>query len=160
MSAPQNVTLEALQQYADRCNVLASFIAFGVKVHFPDLRRLQIRVDSIPPLMRGGLGDDAIVNGGVLSALCDVLIGCSCGLADPTRGSGTVQLSIRFERPLRGALIEGEARLDRVTKRLVFASGELSDPQGEVCVRVQGIATLLSGPVTWASPASSSSSGA
>jgi acyl-coenzyme A thioesterase PaaI-like protein len=104
---------------------------------------LQIRVDSIPSAMRGGLGDQAIVNGGVLSALCDVLIGCSCGLVDPTSRSGTVQLSIRFERPLRGALILGEARLDRATKRLVFASGQLSDEQGEVCVRVQGIATLI-----------------
>jgi acyl-coenzyme A thioesterase PaaI-like protein len=144
MSAPQNVTLEALQQYADRCNALAAFQNFGVKVHFPDVTRLQIRVDSIPPAMRGGLGDTAIVNGGVLSALCDVLIGCSCGLVDPTSRSGTVQLSIRFERPLRGALILGEARLDRATKRLVFASGELRDEQGEVCVRVQGIATLIS----------------
>lgn len=145
MSAPQNVTLEALQQYADRCNALASFHNFGVKVVFPDVTRLQIRVDSIPPLMRGGLGDTAIVNGGVLSALCDVLIGCSCGLVDPTSRSGTVQLSIRFERPLRGAVIQGEARVDRATKRLIFASGELSDAQGEVCCRVQGIATLISG---------------
>jgi acyl-coenzyme A thioesterase PaaI-like protein len=148
MSAPQNVTLEALQQYADRCNEHPSFIGFGVKVHFPDVTRLRIRVDSIPPLMRGGLGDAGIVNGGVLSALCDVLIGCSCGLVEPASRSGTVQLSIRFERPLRGALIEGEARVDRATKRLVFASGELSDAQGEVCVRVQGIATLLAGAVS------------
>ena len=153
MSAPQNVTLEALQQYADRCNVHASFISFGVKLHFPDVTRLRIRVDSIPPTMRGGLGDTAIVNGGVLSALCDVLIGCSCGLVDPASRSGTVQLSIRFERPLRGALIEGEARVDRATKRLVFASGELSDEKGEVCVRVQGIATLLSGAPQPPSPA-------
>ena len=152
MSAPQNVTLEALQQYADFCNSLALVQSLGVKVHFPDVTRLQIRVDSIPPLMRGGLGDMAIVNGGILSALCDLLIGCCCGLVDPRSRSGTVQLSIRFERPLRGAQIQGEARLDRATKRLIFASGELSDAQGEVCVRVQGIATLISGSAPAAAP--------
>jgi len=138
-------TLEALEQYAALCNAHPSLSSWGVKVHFPDATRLLLRLDSVPPMMRGGLGDDAIVNGGVLSALCDVLIGCTCGLVDPTSRSATVQLSIRFERPLRGDLIQGEARLDRATKRLVFASAEISDAGGEVCVRCQGIASLLGG---------------
>jgi acyl-coenzyme A thioesterase PaaI-like protein len=144
MTTPPQVTLEALEQYAQRCNAHPSLSGFGVTIHFPDLTRLRLRVDSVPPIMRGGLGDDAIVNGGVLSALCDALIGCTCGLVDPTSRSATVQLAIRFERPLRGDLIQGEARLDRRTQRLIFSSAELSDANGDVCVRCQGIASLLS----------------
>src|SRR5687767_14589691 len=113
-------TLEALEQYAALCNAHPSLSSFGVKVHFPDATRLRLRLDSVPLTMRGGLGDDAVVNGGILSALCDVLIGCTCGLVDPTSRSATVQLAIRFERPLRGDIIQGEARIDRATKRLVF----------------------------------------
>jgi uncharacterized protein (TIGR00369 family) len=138
-------TLEALAQYAALCNAHPSLSNFGVKVHFPDLTRLRLRVDSVPLTLRGGLGDDSVVNGGVLSALCDVLIGCTCGLVDPASRSATVQLAIRFERPLRGDLIQGEARIDRTTKRLVFASAEISDAGGEVCVRCQGIASLVGG---------------
>jgi len=138
-------TLEALEQYAALCNAHPSFRSFGVKVHFPDLTRLRLRVASVPLAMRGGLGDDTVVNGGVLSALCDALIGCTCGLLDPSSRSATVQLAIRFERPLRGEVIEGEARIDRAAKRLVFASAEISDADGEVCVRCQGIASLLGG---------------
>jgi acyl-coenzyme A thioesterase PaaI-like protein len=144
MTTPQKLTLEALEQYAERCNAHPSLRGFGVKIHFPDLTRLRLRVDSVTPVMRGGLGDDTVVNGGVLSALCDALIGCTCGLVDPTSRSATVQLAIRFERPLRGELIQGEARVDRATQRLIFASAELSDERGEVCVRCQGIASLLS----------------
>jgi uncharacterized protein (TIGR00369 family) len=93
--------------------------------------------------MRGGIGDDSVVNGGVLSALCDLVIGSTAGLVDPGARSATVQLSIRFERPLRGARIVGEARVDHSTGRTIFSSGELSDDQGRVCVRCQGLATLL-----------------
>src|SRR6185436_9046776 len=136
-------TQQALDQYAALCNAHPSLTSFGVKVHFPDPTRLRLRVESVPLAMRGGLGDDTVVNGGVLSALCDALIGCTCGLLDPSSRSATVQLAIRFERPLRGEVIEGEARIDRAAKRLVFASAEISDADGEVCVRCQGIASLL-----------------
>jgi acyl-coenzyme A thioesterase PaaI-like protein len=140
MPAP---TLQALERYAALCNVHPWSLSFGAKVHFPDLTRVVLRVDPVPLTMRGGLGDDAIVNGGVLSGLCDALIGCTCGLVDPASRSATVQLAIRFERPLRGDLIQGEARVDRASQRLIFSSAEISDASGEVCVRCQGIATLI-----------------
>ncbi len=137
------VTLEQLERYALHLNARPSLQRFGVRIWFPDTSRLKLRIDSLPVGMRGGMGDDTIVNGGVLSALCDLAIGCTTALIDPTKPSATVQLSIRFEQPLRGDHVEGEARLDRATKRLVFASAELLDPQGQTCVRCQGIASLL-----------------
>jgi acyl-coenzyme A thioesterase PaaI-like protein len=143
MARPHPPAPEALEQYAARCNAHPSLQGFGVRVSLPDPTRVTIRVDSIPATMRGGIGDDSIVNGGVLSALCDALIGCTAGLVDPTSRSATVQLAIRFERPLLGELIEGEARVDRATSRLIFSSAEIRDGSGEVCVRCQGIASLV-----------------
>ena len=143
MSQPKVISTEILEQCALRFNAHPSLGAFGVKLSFPDAARVSILVDSVPLSMRGGLGDDAVVNGGVLSALCDLLIGSTCVLVDPVSRSATVQLSIRFERPLRGQRIVGEARVDRATGRLVFASAEIGDGSGPACVRCQGIATLL-----------------
>ena len=71
-------------------------------------------------------------------------IGSTAGLIDPECKSATVQLSIRFEQPLRGERIMAEARVDRATRRLIFSSAEISDGRGRVSVRCQGIVTLLS----------------
>ena len=138
------VTLAALAAYAKRWNEHPSLRAFAVKVEFPDTTRLRLEVAQVPLHMRGGLGDDAVVNGGVLSALCDLAIGCTAGLMDPGCQSATVQLSIRFEQPLRGERVLAEARVDRATRRLIFSSAEISDAAGRVSVRCQGIVTLLS----------------
>lgn len=136
-------TSQRLANYAELLNAHPSLATYGVRLGFPDEQRLRIEVNQIPASMRGGMGDAAVVNGGVLSALCDLMIGSTAGLVDPGMRSATVQLSIRFERPLCGQRIEGEARVDHSTGRTIFASGELSDDQGRVCVRCQGLATLL-----------------
>lgn len=146
MSPPnEEATLRNLENYAKHWNAHPSLQFMGVRIWFPDTARVRLEVKHVPDGMRGGLGDDAIVNGGILSALCDLAIGCTAGLVDPARRSATVQLSIRFERPLAGERIQGEARVDRATRRLIFASAELSDPNGEVCVRCQGLVSLLEG---------------
>jgi uncharacterized protein (TIGR00369 family) len=141
--ARRPVTRAALDKYAELCNAHPSLQSLGVEVSFPELTLLRMVMPSVPPFMRGGMGDTAVVNGGILSALCDVLIGCACGMVDAQSRSATVQLDIRFERALRGGSIQGQARVDRATQRLIFASAEISDEQGQVCVRCQGIATLV-----------------
>jgi uncharacterized protein (TIGR00369 family) len=137
------ITRAALDRYAELCNAHPSLQSLGAVVSFPELTLLRMAVASVPPFMRGGLGDAAVVNGGVLSALCDLLIGCCCGMVDPQSRSATVQLNIRFERALRGTSVSGQAWVERATQRLIFASAEISDEQGQVCVRCQGIATLI-----------------
>jgi len=131
--------LRALAQYAERVNSHPSLQHFGARVAFPDESRVTVLVEPVPITLRGGFGDDRVVNGGVLSALCDLLIGCTAALVDPTVRSATVQLSIRLEQPLLGERIVGEARVDRSTGRIVFASAEISDESGKVCVRCQGM---------------------
>lgn len=142
MTGP-TVTAELLERYAEKLNSRPSLQRFGVRIWFPDASRLKLRIDTLSEGMRGGMSDDTIVNGGVLSALCDLAIGCTTALVDPTKPSATMQLSIRFEQPLRGDSVEGEGRIDRATRRFVFSSAELFDPAGQVCVRCQGMATLV-----------------
>jgi acyl-coenzyme A thioesterase PaaI-like protein len=135
--------LARLAQYAQRWNAHPSLAAFGVQVAFPDANRVQVEVNQISASMRGGLGDDTVVNGAALSAMCDLLIGSTAALVDAAGPAGTLQLSIRFERALRGQRITGVGRIDRATARTIFASAELSDEQGQVCVRCQGLVALL-----------------
>jgi uncharacterized protein (TIGR00369 family) len=143
MDVNPTVTVERLAEHARRMSAHPSLQAFGVRLSYPDTSHVRIDVDAIPLSMRGGIGDDAIVNGGALSALCDLLIGSTWALVDDTTRSATVQLSIRFERPLRGDSINGEARVDHRTRRTVFASAEIRDAGGQVCVRCQGLVALL-----------------
>jgi uncharacterized protein (TIGR00369 family) len=135
----------ALARHAERLNAHPSLQYFGVRVAYPDASHVSISLDDPPLALRGGIGDDSVVNGGVLSALCDLAIGCTAALVDPESRAATVQLSIRLEQPLTGQRIRGEARVDRSTRRLIFASAELRDENGQVCVRCQGVATLLRG---------------
>ena len=135
--------MELLARHAERWNTHPSLTAYGVRLSYPDAARVRIEVDQIAPSMRGGLGDDAVVNGGVLSGLCDLIIGSTSGLVDTGVRAATMQLSSRFERPLRGDRIVGEARVDHHTGRTIFASAEISDAAGAVCVRCQGIVALL-----------------
>jgi uncharacterized protein (TIGR00369 family) len=143
MTSSPTVTVERLAEVARHMSNHPSLTAFGVSLSYPDTSRVCIAIDAIPLSMRGGIGDDAIVNGGALSALCDLLIGSTWALVDDTMRSATVQLSIRFEQPLRGDRIRGEARVDHHTRRTVFASAEISDESGQVCVRCQGLVALL-----------------
>jgi acyl-coenzyme A thioesterase PaaI-like protein len=130
-----------LALYAERINSHPSLQHFGARIAFPDESRVTVLVEPVPITLRGGFGDDRVVNGGVLSALCDLLIGCTGALIDPTARSATVQLSIRLEQPLLGERIAGEGRVDRSTGRLVFSSAEICDENGKVCVRCQGMLT-------------------
>ena|SRR5688572_7853149 len=136
----------ALAHYTERINAHPSLQHFGAKVAFPDEARVTVEVSPVPLTLRGGFGDDRVVNGGVLSALCDLLIGCTAALVDPTNRSATVQLSIRLEQPLLGDRIVGEARVDRSAGRLVFSSAEICDETGKVCVRCQGMVSRGGGP--------------
>jgi len=144
MTAPDPASaVERLTRYAKLWNEHPSLRAFGAVLSFPNGTAVRIEVNQIAAPLRGGIGDDSVVNGGALSALCDLIIGSTAALVDTSTRSPTVQLSIRFERPLRGERIVGAARVDHHTGRTVFASAEIHDEHGAVCVRCQGMVALL-----------------
>jgi uncharacterized protein (TIGR00369 family) len=140
-------TAEDLARYAQEFNESLTLRAFGFEVSFPDLETVRVTLRARAE-HRGGLGSEAI-NGGVLAATFDLVLGCTPALIDPKRRAATVQLSMQFERAVRGEGLIAEAKVRRATRTLVFADAELRDLTGVVCARASGIVARSEQP--WAS---------
>jgi uncharacterized protein (TIGR00369 family) len=138
---------EQLDRYAEQFNQSLTLKHFGARMSFPGGQKVVVSAE-VRPEHRGGLGSDA-VNGGVISALFDFVIGSTPALRDPTRRAATVQLSISFERPLRGDFLRAEATIDTMGSTTVFASARMYDAQGVVCARCQGVVQVSR--MKWAS---------
>lgn len=144
---PPKPTMEQLAKYADAFNQSETLKHFGVRVSFPDLETCEVVLDPVQQSQRGGLGSDA-VNGGVLAAMFDLVIGCAPALVDPTRRSATVQLSINFMSAVRGDRLLARSKVTRGGSTLVFAAASIFDEQGNECASATGLSRLSSIP--WA----------
>lgn len=144
---PPKPTPEQLARYADAFNESETLKHFGVRVRFPDGETCEVVLDPIQQSQRGGLGSDA-VNGGVLAAIFDLVIGCAPALVDPTRRSATVQLSINFMSPARGDRLVARSRVTKGGSTLVFATASIFDGEGTECATATGMSRLSSIP--WA----------
>ncbi|MFT3696727.1 MAG: PaaI family thioesterase [Kofleriaceae bacterium] len=113
----------------------------GFHMAFPDQRTVEVSLPKVMGQQRGGKGTDAI-NGGILAALYDFALGATSLLVVPIRRSATVQLSMSFEKAVRGNSARCVARVDRSTKNLVFSAAELYDEAGTMCSRAQGVISL------------------
>lgn len=131
-------TPEQLAAYAAGFNASATLRHFGATVSFPSPERVRATIDPVKPEQLGGMGT-SVVNGGVLAALFDLVIGCSAALVDPTRRSATMQLSMNFMRPCQGPRIHAEAWVERAGGSTVFATAEIVDGTGAVVARAQGV---------------------
>lgn len=151
MAAPPRPTPEQLAAYADGFNASATLQYFKARISFPTGEIVRAVVDPIPPEQLGGMGM-AVVNGGVLAAMFDLVLGCSSALVDPTRRSATMQLSMSFMRPLAGSRLVAESWVDRAGGDTVFSSAHVLDAAGTVCGRAQGVIKLAK--VAWANPGS------
>lgn len=131
---------ELLERYAQSFN--DTLQPMNAKLSFPEPPdRVLVRIDPILTLHRGGLGTSA-VNGGVLAALFDLVIGTTPALLDPTRRTATVQLSMSFERPVMGDWFSAEGWIDRVGSALIFSSAVVKNAQGVVCSRCTGLVKM------------------
>lgn len=139
-------TAEALARYGEVFNKSGMIGHFGFQLRFPDVETVEVALDPILPQQRGGLGTDA-VNGGVLSAMFDLAIGCCGALYEPTRRSATVQLSIEFMRPVKGSQCRAVAKIDRKGDLLVFASARIVDENDVTCASATGIVRMFT--ETW-----------
>lgn len=140
-------TAAQLARYAEAFNQSATLGHFGMKVRFPDPETVEVVLDPVRPDQRGGLGSDA-VNGGVLAAMFDLVIGCAPALVDPSRRSATVQLSLNFMSAVRGDRVTARAHVTRAGEKLVFAAATLFDGEGTECATATGLSRLSSIP--WA----------
>lgn len=140
-------TAAQLARYAEAFNQSQTLAHFGMRVRFPDLETVEVILDPVKPEQRGGLGSDA-VNGGVLAAMFDLVIGCAPALVDPSRRSATVQLSVNFMTAARGERLTARAKVTRGGNTLVFASASIFDHEGNECATATGLSRLSSIP--WA----------
>lgn len=147
MSERPRPTADQLARYAEGFNQSATLRFFGTTLSFPEGQLVRASL-PVRPDHRGGMGTDA-VNGGILAAMFDLVIGCTGALVDPTRRTATVQLSMSFEQAVRGDLLVAEARVDRAGGSTGFSSAWIKDGRGETCARAQGVIRLLT--QTWAS---------
>jgi uncharacterized protein (TIGR00369 family) len=131
-------TLDQLRLYASEFNNSQSLKFFGAVISFPTQQRVVITMAEIRPEFRGGMGTSA-VNGGVLAAMFDLVIGCTPALVDPTRRSATMQLSMNFMKPVNGDSLHVEGRIDSHGKATLYASAQLLDAKGVVCATCQGL---------------------
>ncbi|HEX8536094.1 MAG TPA: PaaI family thioesterase [Cystobacter sp.] len=141
-------TQEQLDRYAEQFNQSQTMRLLGVRLSFPQGEKVVITLTEVRPEHRGGLGTTAI-NGGIISAMFDYAIGCTPALVDPTRRCATMQLSVSFERPLRGTTVRAEATIDSVGTSTLFASARMYDEKGQVCARCQGVVKISQ--MKWAS---------
>ena len=79
------------------------------------------------------------LHGGVASAMLDETIGRAMTMVDPEAWGVTVELTIRFRKPVP---LDGEVRaigrITRDTRRIFEGSGEIVLPDGTVAVEVAG----------------------
>ena len=145
MSEPPNPSsprpsLEQLARYAAGLNESLTARTLGMRVSFPDIEHVVVILD-VEERHLGGMGSNA-VNGAIIAAAFNLVLGCTPALIDPTRRSATVQLNMRFERALRGAALRATAHIDRATRQLVFASAVVAGDDGAVCARAEGMLAL------------------
>lgn len=90
-----------------------------------------------------------ICHGGMMATFCDMLLPVTALRTRESLGASflpTVSLDIDYLAPApRGAWVQGEAQVLRVTRSLVFAQGLVS-ADGEPVARVSGVFKIASAP--------------
>jgi uncharacterized protein (TIGR00369 family) len=152
--SPPRPTQEQLDRFAAQFNSSQALRYLGVRVSFSEGRKVIISLPEVRPEHRGGLGMASALNGAIIAAMFDLVLGCTPALLDPTKRCATLQLSMSFQRPLTGDTVRAEAEIDSHGKNTLFASARILDAQGTVCARAQGVVRLSTIPwATGESPA-------
>lgn len=106
----------------------------------------------LPQLREDLLNQLPAAHGGVIMALLDAVMSRAAGeLSDaPSQTAVTVEMTSRFHRPGRGALL-AEGWVVHATRTLCSCAGQLIDEQGHVVATAQGTFKYWMAPVTWKS---------
>jgi acyl-CoA thioesterase len=79
------------------------------------------------------------VHGGVLFTLLDTALGRAVLAALPEgRGCATVEISIRYHRPVQSGRVRARGRVLELSRNLAAAEGEVVGEEGKVMARAQG----------------------
>lgn len=149
------VSAEELQRFADSFNKSPILDLFGIQLGFPDLSTARAVIDSPKKGHKGGRGEGAAFNGGILAALYDLVVGCAAATVSPQRQTATIQLSMNFEKAVVGDVVVAEASVTRAGNTLVFVAARILDGEGEVCSHGQGVVRMSRHTWDGVSPADS-----
>ena len=111
----------------------------------------KVRV-RLPHLREELLNQLPAAHGGVIMALLDSVMSRAAGEVPdaPSQTAVTVEMSSRFHRPARGALL-AEGWVVHATRSLCSCAGQLIDEQGQVVATANGTFKYWLAPVTWKS---------
>ena len=106
----------------------------------------------LPHLREELLNQLPAAHGGVIMALLDSVMSRAAGEVPdaPSQTAVTVEMSSRFHRPARGALL-AEGWVVHATRSLCCCAGQLIDEQGQVVATANGTFKYWLAPVTWKS---------
>ena len=106
----------------------------------------------LPHLREELLNQLPAAHGGPIMALLDSVMSRAAGEVPdaPSQTAVTVEMSSRFHRPARGALL-AEGWVVHATRSLCSCAGQLIDEQGQVVATANGTFKYWLAPVTWKS---------
>jgi uncharacterized protein (TIGR00369 family) len=126
----------------DACYVCGQSHPRGLRIRFFTDERRLVYAHFLPDQTQTGY--DAVVHGGVISALLDELIGWSVYLHQD-RFAYTAEVNVRFLRPLlAGQRYHASSRVGTGHGRIWEADGGLFDEAGRACATGHGKYYLLS----------------
>ena len=82
------------------------------------------------------------MNGAVIAALFDVMLGAALASVRIRTPQATLQLGVTYETGLEGAVGDialCRTRVTRAGQTVGFVQGELTDASGKVCARADGV---------------------
>ena len=105
----------------------------GLKAQFFEIEDNQLVALFTPHEMHQSFPER--VHGGVSTAILDELIGRCLQIGNPDDWAVTVELNVKFLKPLPyGKELKAIGRIDKDTRLLAFGSGEILNDKGEIAV--------------------------
>jgi uncharacterized protein (TIGR00369 family) len=116
---------------------------FGYQIDLSDPQHPIGIIKKVENRHLGGMGS-SFVNGAVIAALCDLTIGLTGSLNLKCPIKGTAELNIRYLHPLKSASVRAIGKIERSSKHIAFASAQVLNDKGKICVIAQGIVACSS----------------
>ncbi|MBS0303568.1 MAG: PaaI family thioesterase, partial [Proteobacteria bacterium] len=109
--------------------------------------KVWVRLPELRPELLNQL---PAAHGGVVMALLDSVMSRACALQPgaPSQAAVTVEMSSRFHRPARGALL-AEGWVVHASRSLCSCAAELRDEQGQVVATASGTFKYWLAPTSW-----------
>jgi len=133
----------ARQAWAAQFNALPGMGMMGAALDLSDPVVVRVHLSEVRPHHQGGMGS-AAVNGAVIAGLFDAALGVAGVIQFPGRRAGTVELSVKFLRPTRGASVDAWAVTLKRADDLAFMEGELWSEQ-KLCAIATGMVSTARG---------------